>query len=99
MMHPNVKIQAVRTKPSALRMMNDREEAPTYRDTTEQLPDGSKLGIFWSTCKWRCRSAPYDGYPRQLGKHLFLYETRPKEPWSNRGRKAKPLPGSKEAAP
>ena len=60
-MHPNVKIQAARTQPSALKLMEGRERAPKKRDTTE-LPDGSKLGLFWMECKRlrRCGRSPYD---------------------------------------
>ena len=34
----------------ALRWMEGRERAPTYRDPTV-LPGGAKLGMFWHNCK------------------------------------------------
>ena len=46
------KVDAVWTQPSALKLMEGRERAPKWCDTTE-LRDGSKLGIFWSNCKRR----------------------------------------------
>ena len=60
-MHSDAKIQVVRTQPFALMLMEGRERAPKWRDTTE-LPDGSKLGWFWVNCKSkRTRGRPpYD---------------------------------------
>ena len=55
------KVQAARSQPPALKLMEGRERAPKFRDTTE-LPDGSKLEKFWSNCKCarRCGRPPYD---------------------------------------
>ena len=63
-MHPNAKVQAVRTQPSALKLMEGRERAPKWGDTTvtTELPDGCKLESFWKECKSRrkCERPPYD---------------------------------------
>ncbi len=60
-MCPNAKVYAVRTQSSALKLMESREHVPRSRDTTE-LPDGTKLGMFWNDCRQnrRCGRQPYD---------------------------------------
>ena len=60
-MHPKVKILILRTQLPALKLMEAREKAPKQRDTTE-LPDGTKLGLFWMDCKHKskCGRPPYD---------------------------------------
>ena len=54
-------VQAVRTQPSTLVLMKNRDTVPRSEDSTE-LPGATKLGIFWKDCKSRrrCVRPPYD---------------------------------------
>ena len=71
MISSDVKVQAARTEPSALRLMEGRNMTPKFFDTTE-LPGGAKLGLFWNNCKRlrRCGRPPYD----RLLTNLMLRE-------------------------